>query len=204
MKFFRLLSLGTAMCVLTVGGCSEMSSGTELVEPTVGTQGDTPDNSGRSDAPPAFLDAPTSTAALRSVLAGYSIQFDSAKLTEQCKVDNSGASIDDIEVVANAYGLLAEQRLFPVDDLCTGDGVRLPSIVIAVRDGGDREFVNVWRRRGNRVQIMDPWVGVSWVDCTEFQRRVYIHEMEVSGITHRGLVAVVISGRAGFAGPARP
>ncbi len=160
------------------------------------TRGDPHTDGGRLNAPPEFLNAPTATAALRSVLAGYSIQFDPAELSGQCKVADTGVSVDDIEVVANAYGLLAEQRLYPVHDLCIGDGVPLPAIVIAERDGRNREFVNVWRRRESQVQIMDPWAGVSWIECSEFQDRVFVHEMVVSGTTHRGLVAVVILGQA--------
>ncbi len=186
-NFFRRLRSAAATCALTLAGCSE--KGSEAPDNTA-------DNPGRTDAPPVFMDAPTATAALRSVLAGYSIKFDPVKLAEECKVDETGASVDDIEDLANAHGLVAEQRLFPTSDLCTGDGVQLPAIIITVREGANREFVNVWRRRGNRVQIMDPWVGVSWVECSELQRRAYIHEMEVSGTTHRGLVGVVIFGRA--------
>ncbi len=185
-NFFRLLKSGAALFVSTLAGCVDSGD----------APGGIADNSDRADAPPVFRDAPTATAALRSVLAGYSIKFDTAKLTEECKVDDSGASIDDIEYVANAYGLMAEQRLFPTSDLCTRNGVQLPAIVITVRDDVVLEFVNVWRRRGSSLQIMDPWAGVSWVECSELQRRVYVHEMEISGTTHHGLVAIVILGRA--------
>lgn len=171
MKLLQWLKSGITMGALMLGGC-------------------------RSDAPPVFRDAPTATAALRSVLAGYSIPFDPAELTEQCKVDDSGASVDDIEAVANHYGLDAEQWLVPEQELCAGDTFPLPAIVITERDGGDKEFVNVWRRKGDQLQIMDPWAGVAWIDCAEFQRRVYVHEMDVAGTTHRGLVAVFIFGRA--------
>jgi ABC-type bacteriocin/lantibiotic exporter with double-glycine peptidase domain len=134
-------------------------------------------------------------------LAGYAIPFDTDELTQQCKVDASGASIDDIEAAANAYGLVAEQRLFPMTDLCMRDGVPLPAIIVTVRAGSAKEFVNVWRRRGSTLQIMDPWSGVSWVECTELQPHVYVHEMDVAGVRHRGLLAVVILRRAGSPEP---
>ncbi|MEM7351678.1 MAG: cysteine peptidase family C39 domain-containing protein [Acidobacteriota bacterium] len=156
------------------------------------------DASGRTDDPPRFCDAPTATAALRSVLAGYSIKFDPSKLTEQCKVDQTGASIDDIEAVANCYGLVAEQCFFPDPDLCANDEIPLPAIFITVSNREQRDFVSVWRRAGLQFQIMDPLAGVSWVDCSELQRRIYRHEMEISGETYRGLVAVVIRGQGGL------
>jgi hypothetical protein len=180
-----------AFSTVALLACGKASRCTERFGTVETTPGPT---TTRSDAPPEFRDAPTATAALRSILAGYAIPFDPEELSRQCKVDDTGASIDDVEDVANTYGLIAEQQLFAPADLCAPAGVTLPAILIVRREGGALELVNVWRRRRDEVQVMDPWSGVSWVKCATLQERAYVHEMVIDGKTHRGIVAVIIQG----------
>src|SRR5262245_60569288 len=45
------------------------------------------------------------TAALRAALGAHGIAYDAAELERACKVDDDGASIDDLEDAAIKYGL---------------------------------------------------------------------------------------------------
>jgi ATP-binding cassette subfamily B protein len=120
------------------------------------------------------------TAALRAALSAYGIPFDAATLERECKVDDDGASIDDLEDVADKYGLEAEQIIVPREHVLMPDARLLPAILIL--DGAEeaREFVLAWRLDGDRVEIMSPVDGRKWVDRADVQRGLYLHEMPVS------------------------
>ena len=122
------------------------------------------------------------TAALRAVLQAYGIPFDAATLERECKVDDDGASIDDLEDVADKYGLDAEQLIVPREQVLMPEAKLLPAIVIldGATDDDDRQFVVAWRLDGDRVEVMSPTEGRRWVDRAVVQKSLYVHEMAVS------------------------
>ncbi len=116
------------------------------------------------------------TAALRAVLTAEGIAFDAATLARECKVDDDGASIDDLEDVAVAYGLDAAQVVVPAEHLLLPEPRMTPAVVVV--DGPDdaQDFVVVWRIDGDRVQIMSPIDGRAWVPRSDLKRSFYVHE----------------------------
>ena len=120
------------------------------------------------------------TAALRAALSSYGLPFDAATLERDCKVDDDGASIDDLEDAAEKYGLDAAQIIVPREHVLMPDARMLPAILIL--DGAEeaREFVLAWRLDGDRVEIMSPVDGRRWVDRADVQRGLYLHEMPMS------------------------
>jgi Peptidase C39 family len=150
------------------------------------TQGDTP-------APPAdarSLDAAEAdvpeikdtglgraTAALRAILEARGIPFDAASIERECKVDDDGASIDDIEDVAVKYGLEAGQIILPAEHVLLAEPSVLPAIVVVDGPDDTQDFVLAFRFDGDRVQIMSPISGRSWVPRADLQKTLHVHEM---------------------------
>jgi ATP-binding cassette subfamily B protein len=120
------------------------------------------------------------TAALRAALSAYGLPFDPATLERDCKVDDDGASIDDLEDAAEKYGLDATQLIVPREHVLMADAKLLPAILILDGAEESREFVLAWRIDGDRVEIMSPVDGRKWVDRAEVQRGLYLHEMPVA------------------------
>ncbi len=116
------------------------------------------------------------TAALRAVLKAYGIAFDAATIERECKVDDDGASIDDLEDVAVKYGLEAGQIILPAEHVLLAEPTVLPAILVV--DGPDetQEFVVAWRFEGDRVQVMSPVDGRSWVPRADLQKTLHMHE----------------------------
>lgn len=122
------------------------------------------------------------TAALRAALMAYGIPFDAAELERACDVDEDGASIDDLEDVANdRYGLEATQIILPAEHVLLAEPRTVPGILIVEGpEGSDTlDFVLVWKIDGDRVLVMDPVQGKGWVPRAELQKRIYVHEMTV-------------------------
>jgi len=117
------------------------------------------------------------TAALRAVLAAYGIAYDTATLDRECKVDDDGgASIDDLEDVADKYGLEAPQVIVPAEHVLLSEPTMFPAIVVV--DGSDdgQDFVVAWRLDGDRVEIMSPVEGRTWIPRAELEKRLHVHE----------------------------
>jgi hypothetical protein len=140
---------------------------------------------GAHEGPPgAALDVPEirdpgtgrATAALRAVLQAYGIAFDAAAIEKECKVDDDGASIDDLEDVADNHGLDAEQVIVPAEHVLIPEADMLPAIVVV--DGADdmQDFVVAWRLDGDRVEVMSPVEGRAWLPRAELRRRLHVHE----------------------------
>ena len=55
----------------------------------------------------------------------------------------------------------------------------MPSLVIAFDDDGSKQFDVIWRRDGDRVEILDPQRGRRWISARELVGRLYVHEMRV-------------------------
>jgi predicted double-glycine peptidase len=117
------------------------------------------------------------TAALRAVLRAYGISFDDAAILRECKVDDEGASIDDLEDVAVKYGLEAGSVIVPLEHVLLPEARMLPAVVVVDAPEEEQDFVVVWRLDGDRVQVMDPREGRSWVARADLQKRLHVHEM---------------------------
>jgi hypothetical protein len=119
------------------------------------------------------------TAALRSILGVHGIAFDAATLERECKVDDDGASIDDIEDVAVKYGLDAAQIVVPVEHVLLPEAKLLPAIVIVEGAEENDEFVLAWRLDGERAYVMDPVEGRRAVDRNELTDSLSIVEVSI-------------------------
>jgi len=114
-------------------------------------------------------------AALKAVLAGFDLDVAYDWLRDACRTQADGTSIDMLEDVGNALGLRAEQVLLPPEHLVVKEADALPAIV-AVESGRSIHFVVVWSRHGDRLQIMDPASGRSFVSVDSFLASCYRHE----------------------------
>jgi Peptidase C39 family len=147
----------------------------------------------RADAAPRFpevrdVGAGRATAALRSALGGYGIEFDAAALAQACKVGQDGASIDDLEEAARARGLDVTQTLVPPEHVLTGGARLLPAIAVLEGAIGARDFVLLVRVDGDKVEVMDPRDGLGRRPRVEISHRLHPHEMRVSATAFRETV----------------
>lgn len=118
-------------------------------------------------------------ACLAALLRGHGIQASYERLREACQTDVDGTSIDAIEAAAVRLGLDAEQSLIPLDYVLSPESAALPSIAVVRRPDGVHHFVILWRRRGDRVQVMDPAVGRYTRSERAVVSQLHVHEMEV-------------------------
>ena len=119
-------------------------------------------------------------ASLKSVLEGHGISVSYARLRDVCQTDVDGTSIDTIETVSNQLGLVAEQIVIPADHLLLPEAAALPAVVVVHLSDRLTHFVVVWRRLGNRVQVMDPAGGRRWMKVESLMRELYRHRMDVA------------------------
>lgn len=115
-------------------------------------------------------------AALAAMLEGLGRPVGYGWLRDQCATGADGTSIDALEDLAVQIGVDAQQILEPVDHVLRQDAKAFPAIAVVVLPSGDNHFVVLWRRLGNRVQVMDPALGRSWWTTEELVRHVYVHE----------------------------
>jgi hypothetical protein len=187
----RALGLATLLGMVGCQRCSRTPAGSSSGA-SVDDRTSTASTAGAAEAPaPAVegtlpvLDVPEvrdteegrATAALRAVLRAYGIAFDDAAILRECKVDDEGASIDDLEDVAVKYGLEAGSVIVPVEHVLLSEARMLPAVVVVDALEDEQDFVVVWRLDGDRVQVMDPREGRSWVARADLQKRLHIHEM---------------------------
>src|SRR5262245_23814953 len=119
------------------------------------------------------------TAALRAALGAYGIAYDAAAIERECKVDDEGASIDDLEDVANKYGLEASQVILPEEHVLSPEAKMLPAIVLAEGPDDTIEFVLAWRVDGDRVAVMDPGEGRKQIGRADLEERLLVHEQAI-------------------------
>lgn len=124
-------------------------------------------------------------AALKSLLAGFGVSASYNGLRELCHTGLDGTSIDTIEIVANRFGLAAEQITLPPDHVLIPEANALPAIAIVRLPAGLTHFVVLWRRLGSRVQVMDPATGRRWVESSSLCRDLYRHRMPVPAAAWR-------------------
>jgi len=117
-------------------------------------------------------------AALKCLLDGFGIPASYERLREACQTGVDGSSIDTVEAVANQLGLQAEQVMLPADHVLL-DPAKLPAIVVVRLPGGFTHFVVLWRKHGNRIQLMDPVTGRRWVSKAHFVSELYKHTLSV-------------------------
>jgi hypothetical protein len=136
------------------------------------------------------------TAALRAVLQAYGIAFDAATIERECKVDDEGASIDDLEDVAVKYGLSAGSVIAPAEHVLLPAARMLPAVVIVDTADDEEEFVVAWRLEGDRVQVMDPREGRKWVSRADLQKSLYVHEMKMPADEYQAALSAPAFGDA--------
>ncbi|HEY6136596.1 MAG TPA: cysteine peptidase family C39 domain-containing protein [Thermoanaerobaculia bacterium] len=124
-------------------------------------------------------------AALKALLHGHGIAASYSRLREACQTELDGTSIDTLEEAAVALGLDAVQVLVPEDHLAHRAASLLPAMVVTTIPGGGTHFVVVWRRMGERLQVMDPASGRHFLQSEEFRRKLYLHTMRVDAAAWR-------------------
>jgi len=119
------------------------------------------------------------------LLEGFGIPVSYGRLREACQTDVDGTSIDEIENIAVALGLDAEQVMLPPDHLFIPQANALPALVVVRQPDGNTHFVVVWRRHGRWLQVMDPAIGRRWVTQKQFLAGLYTHVMAVDAESYR-------------------
>ena len=114
-------------------------------------------------------------AALYSTLAGCGVRVDYDDLRERCHTDVDGASIDTLEELAVELGLDAQQTIIPADHLFLDEARALPAIVVVRLPSGSTHFVVLWRRHGQRVQVMDPGARRHLAQIDDLRSQLFIH-----------------------------
>ena len=125
-------------------------------------------------------------ACLAALLAGFGARASYGRLREACQTDVDGTSIDTLEQIAVELGLDAQQILIPPDHVLRSEAAALPAIAVTRQPGGANHFVVLWRRLGDRVQVMDPAVGRRWMRADRLLEDLYVHEMELPVEAWRG------------------
>jgi len=124
-------------------------------------------------------------ACLNALLAGFGVYLSYGRLREACQASVDGTSIDAIEELANSLTLEAEQIVLPADHIALPQAKALPAIAVVRLPSGLTHFVVVWRRHGDRLQVMDPVTGRRWVRVAEFAKELYVHQTAVSAVAWR-------------------
>ncbi len=112
-------------------------------------------------------------ASLKTLIEGYGVSVNYARLREACQTDVDGTSIDTLEETAVALGLDAEQVMVPLEHLFHPDVVTCPAVVVVLLPSGATHFVVLWRKVGNWVLVMDPATGRAWRPLKSFLDEVY-------------------------------
>ncbi len=131
--------------------------------------------------PPVVLEeqaADNGPAALRALLLGFGIDVPLTDLRRRLAPTPAGASIDDLEAVANQLGLCAEQVILPAEHVTMSAPGRgpLPAVGIVADDFEGLQFLLIWRTDGDRVQVMHTTGGALWLSRDELESRLYRHD----------------------------
>lgn len=121
--------------------------------------------------------------ALTCLLRGLSIPVSYGSLRTACATSVDGTSIDTIEELAVAHGLVAEQVMLPLDHVPRS--AALPAIVVTKLPHGGTHFVVLWRASRSFVQVMDPGVGRRFLRWSRFLEEAYVHEATVPAAAWR-------------------
>ncbi|MCY0996906.1 ATP-binding cassette domain-containing protein [Myxococcus sp. MISCRS1] len=118
-------------------------------------------------------------AALKALFDGFGVSVSYGRLREACQTDIDGTSVDVLEELAGKLGLEATQVVLPRDQVLMPETKTLPAIMVVRLADSNLHFIVVWRRIGDRVQIMDPALGRRWVSVAELMDRLYVHALPV-------------------------
>jgi ATP-binding cassette subfamily B protein len=118
-------------------------------------------------------------ASLKSLLDSFYISVSYGRLREACQTDVDGTSIDNLEEIANALGLQAEQVMLPADHLWLDEAAALPALIVVRLPSGTTHFVIIWQQYGKWLQVMDPATGRRWQTREQLLRELFIHRMAV-------------------------
>ncbi len=118
-------------------------------------------------------------ASLAALLGAHGITANVDALREVCATAVDGTSVDDLEEVASALGLDAEQVVVPFEQVLALAEAYLPAILLTRTPDGYVHFVVAWRVRRKRVDLVDPAVGRRRVSVEALAREVFTHELEV-------------------------
>jgi ABC-type multidrug transport system fused ATPase/permease subunit len=124
--------------------------------------------------------------ALWSLLTGLGIQVSYDSLREACRTGVDGTSIRALEAVLQHFGLAAQQIVAPKEHLGHPAAKLLPAIAVTRQSGGAMHFVLLWRRRGRRIEVMDPASGRRLLTAEQLAQELYAHPVEVeAGVWRR-------------------
>ena len=115
--------------------------------------------------------------ALTVLLGAHGLTADVDALRDVCATDVDGTSVDDLEEVACALGLDAEQVVVPWAQAVALPAAYLPAIVLTLTPDGYVHFVVAWRVARGRIDLVDPAVGRRRVRLADFAREVLTHEL---------------------------
>ncbi|MDQ3631026.1 MAG: cysteine peptidase family C39 domain-containing protein [Actinomycetota bacterium] len=115
--------------------------------------------------------------ALAVWLGAHGLAADVDALRDVCATGVDGTSVDDLEEVACALGLAAEQVVVPWEQLVAASERYLPAIVLTLTPDRYVHFVVAWRIVGGRVDLVDPAVGRRRVRLAAFAAEVLTHEL---------------------------
>ena len=180
LRWLALAALAALLGCQRCSGGSGTGSGSPSAPPSASAPVEAPSPGAEAEGDvPEVRDTGSgrATAALRAVLTAYGIPFDAASIERECKVDDDGASIDDIEDVAVKYGLEAGQIILPIEHVLLAEPSVLPAIVVVDGPDDTQDFVVAWRFDGDRVQVMSPVDGRAWVPRADLRKTLHVHEM---------------------------
>ena len=118
-------------------------------------------------------------ASLAALLGAHGLTANVDALREVCATAVDGTSVDDLEDVACALGLDAEQVVVPFEQVVALAEAYLPAILLTRTPDGYVHFVVAWRVRNGRVDLVDPAVGRRRVRVEALAREAFVHELEV-------------------------
>jgi ATP-binding cassette subfamily B protein len=118
-------------------------------------------------------------ASLAALLGAHGLPANVDALRAVCATAVDGTSVDDLEEVAFALGLDAEQLVVPLAQVLALAEAHLPAILLTRTLDGYVHFVVAWRIRRGRVDLVDPAVGRRRVRIDELAREAFSHELEV-------------------------
>jgi ATP-binding cassette subfamily B protein len=116
---------------------------------------------------------------LTSLLRGLGVAASYEVLRDLCATDVDGTSIDAVESVAVAAGVVCQQTVVPVEHVTALPMEYLPAVAVTLLPDGFTHFVVLWRVRGRKVLIMDPAQGRRWVRVADLHDELLRHEVAV-------------------------
>lgn len=105
--------------------------------------------------------------ALQALLSGFNRHIPLERLRAASQTRGDPALLETLAGVAQAFGLDSETMLLPADHLLLAPSNLLPALIPAPSPDGSINFLILWRRLSNWVQIMDPRVGRRWMSRRE-------------------------------------